>query len=204
MPPATPRWRCSKNEAMAEFPIAVPSGSSLLGGTVCDETRPANARTGHPRRLLRQDRDRESAAEGAAGGLAGIRAALRDRSRHKQACRPLLTRGLENVQASEMLRSLISAEARSKPFLAPTCGPPQRRRLQGCSDPAAAARSAGGLESGPVGSQGSHRIPAGFGGGQGGVVLQDVITGKGIRIKPRMLLLYRAATSMPAVPGFIR
>ena len=79
-----------EDESMAEFPIAVPSrGSSLFGGNRFDETRPANARASRPRRLLRQDRDRGSAAEDAARGLAGIRAALRDRSRHQQASRPL-------------------------------------------------------------------------------------------------------------------
>ena len=78
-----------EDEALAEFPIAVPSRGSSRSANRLDETRPANARTGHPRRLLRQDRDRGSAAEGAAGGLAGIRAALHDRSRHQQASRPL-------------------------------------------------------------------------------------------------------------------
>jgi len=169
-----------------------------------DETRPANARTGHPRRLLRQDRDRGTAAEGAAGGLAGIRAALRDRSRHQQTSRPLLTRSLENVQASETLRSLVGAEARSKPFLAPTAvlfnggvfkAAPIRRHLLDLL----AAWNQGQSVRELAGYQPDLAVAKGasfFG--------RNRITGKGIRIKAGASRSYYIGleTSMPAVPGF--
>ena len=194
-----------ENEAMAEFPIAVASrGSSLLGGTVSTKL---------DRQTLEQ-----VILEGffARTGIAELpqkarRAGLQefglpyatDPVISKHLAR-FLTRSLENVQASEMLRSLISADARSKPFLAPTAvlfnggvfkAAPIRRRLL---DLLAAwnqdqpVRELAGYQPDLAVAKGASF----FG--------RNRITGKGIRIKAGASRSYYIGleTSMPAVPGF--
>ena len=110
-----------EDESMTEFPIAVPSrGSKLLGKTVSTKL---------DRQTLEQ-----IILEGffATTGIEDLpqktrRAGLQefglpyaaDPVISKHLAR-FLTRSLENVQSSQTLRSLISAESRSKSFLAPT------------------------------------------------------------------------------------
>jgi Hsp70 protein len=194
-----------ENEAMAEFPIAVPSrGSSLLGGTVSTKL---------DRQTLEQ-----VILEGffARTGIADLpqkarRAGLQefglpyatDPVISKHLAR-FLTRSLENVQASETLRSLVGAEARSKPFLAPTSvlfnggvfkAAPIRRRLLDLL----AAWNQGHAVRELAGYQPDLAVAKGasfFG--------RNRITGKGIRIKAGASRSYYIGleTSMPAVPGF--
>ena len=114
-----------------------------------------------------------------------------------------LMRSLENVESSEALRSLVAAEARSKPFLAPTAvlfnggvfkAAPIRRRvldlLTGWSD-GQAVRELAGYQPDLAVAKG-----ASFYG-------RNRVTGKGLRIKAGASRSYYIGleTSMPAVPG---
>lgn len=193
-----------EDDSMAEFPIAVPSrGSRLLGGTVSSK-------------LDRQTLDQVT--------LDGFFAKTEITDLPQKARRALqefglpyatdpviskhlarfLTRSLENVQASETLRSLIGAEARSKPFLAPTAvlfnggvfkAAPIRRRLLDLL----AAWNEGQSVRELAGYQPDLAVAKGA-----SLYGRIRITGKGIRIKAGASRSYYIGleTSMPAVPGF--
>ena len=193
-----------EDNSMAEFPIAVPSrGSRLLGGTVSTK-------------LDRQTLDQVT--------LDGFFAKTEITDLPQKARRALqefglpyatdpviskhlarfLTRSLENVQASETLRSLIGAEARSKPFLAPTAvlfnggvfkAAPIRRRLLDLL----AAWNEGQSVRELAGYQPDLAVAKGA-----SLYGRIRITGKGIRIKAGASRSYYIGleTSMPAVPGF--
>lgn len=194
-----------EDESLAEFPIAVPSrGSSLFGATVSTK-------------LDRQTLE-EVILEGffAHTGIEDLprktrRAGLQefglpyasDPVISKHLAR-FLTRSLENVQSSEMLRSLIGVEARSKPFLAPTAvvfnggvfkAAPIRRRvldLLAAWNEGQAVRELAGYQPDLAVAKG-----ASFYG-------RNRITGKGLRVKAGASRSYYIGleTSTPAVPGF--
>ena len=194
-----------EDESMAELPIAVPSrGSSLLGGTVSTKL---------DRRTLEQVVLDGFFAKTDIGDLPqktrrvglqefGLPYAS-DPVISKHLAR-FLTRSLENVQSSQTLSSLISAEARSKPFLAPTAvlfnggvfkAAPIRRRvldLLTAWNGEEPVRELAGYQPDLAVAKG-----ASFYG-------RNRITGKGIRIKAGAARSYYIGleTSMPAVPGF--
>jgi hypothetical protein len=194
-----------EDDSMAEFPIAVPTrGSSLFGNTVSTRL------------------DRETLGQIVINGFfamtgvedlpqQGRRIGLQefglpyasDPVISKHLAR-FLTRSLTNVQASEMLRSLVPAETLSKSFLAPTAvlfnggvfkAAPLRQRvldlLTGWND-GQTVRELAGHEPDLAVAKG-----ASFYG-------RNRITGKGIRIKAGASRSYYIGleTSMPAVPGF--
>jgi hypothetical protein len=194
-----------EDETTAELPIAVPSrGSSLLGGTVSTQLdRPTLeqiildgffAKTGIED--LPQKTRRAGLQE------FGLPYAS-DPVISKHLAR-FLTRSLENVKSSQALSSLISAEARSKPFLAPTAvlfnggvfkaAPIRRRVLDLLADwnDGEPVRELAGYQPDLAVAKGASFYGA------------NRITGKGIRIKAGAARSYYIGleTSMPAVPGF--
>ena len=107
-----------EDESMAEFPIAVPSrGSSLFGATVSTkldrQTLEQVILEGFFARTAIEDLPQKARRAGLQEF--GLPYAS-DPVVSKHLAR-FLTRSLENVQSSETLRSLIGAQARSKPFL---------------------------------------------------------------------------------------
>ena len=168
-----------------------PIGTGVVGGMLTGDGARDLLRAGVLH--FRQNRGHRSAAEGAARRLAGIRVALRERSRGQQAPRPL-SRPQPRERAGE--RDAALAGRRRGRFEAVSGAhrrSVQRRRIQGRSDPAARPRSADGLERGPARSR-TRRVSAGFGGGQGGVLLRThSCHGKGNSDQGRRipLLLYR-------------
>jgi hypothetical protein len=194
-----------EDETIAELPIAVTSrGSSLFGGTVStklDRTTLEQivldgffARTGVE--------DLPQKARRAGLQEFGLPYAS-DPVISKHLAR-FLTRSLENVQSSEALRSLIDAQALTKPFLAPTAvlfnggvfkAAPIRRRvvdlLTAWSD-GAAVRELAGFEPDLAVAKGAS------------IYGRNRATGKGLRIRAGASRSYYIGleTSMPAVPGF--
>lgn len=194
-----------EDESMTEFPIAVPTrGSSLLGKTVSTKLE---------RQTLEQ-----IVLDGffATTGIDDLpqktrRAGLQefglpyaaDPVISKHLAR-FLTRSLENVQSSQALSALVSAESRSKSFLAPTAvlfnggvfkAAALRRRvldLLTAWNEGQSVRELAGHEPDLAVAKG-----ASFYG-------RNRITGKGIRIKAGASRSYYIGleTSMPAVPGF--
>jgi Hsp70 protein len=194
-----------EDESMTEFPITVPTrGSSLLGKTVSTKLDRQTleqivldgffATTGiedlpqQTRRVGLQEFGLPYAADPVI-------------SKHLAR---FLTRSLENVRSSQTLSSLISAESRSKPFLAPTAvlfnggvfnAAPLRRRvldLLTAWNEGQPVRELAGHEPDLAVAKGASF----FG--------RNRITGKGIRIKAGASRSYYIGleTSMPAVPGF--
>ena len=194
-----------EDETIAELPIAVPSrGSSLFGGIVSTKLDRATleqivldgffARTGSED--LPQKTRRAGLQE------FGLPYAS-DPVISKHLAR-FLTRSLENVQSSEALRSLIGAQARAKPFLAPTAvlfnggvfkAAAIRRRvldlLTAWSD-GAGVRELAGFEPDLAVAKGAS------------IYGRNRATGKGLRIRAGASRSYYIGleTSMPAVPGF--
>ncbi len=194
-----------EDETTAELPIAVPSrGSSLLGGTVSTKLdRPTLeqvildgffAKTGIgdlPQKTRR-------------AGLQEFGLPYASDPVISKHLARFLTRSLENVQSSQTLSSLISAEALSKPFLAPTAvlfnggvfkAAPIRRRvldLLAAWNDGKSVRELAGYQPDLAVAKGASFYGA------------NRITGKGIRIKAGAARSYYIGleTSMPAVPGF--
>ena len=202
-----PRWRCSRTPRSAEVPIAVPSrGSSLLAGTRIDEARPGHARAGGPRRLLRADRGHRPAEGEPARRAAGIRPALRLRSRRQQASGPL-PHPQPGQRASERdARPRWSALERGVRRASDADGGAvQRRRVQGRRRSASACSICWrpGTTGEPVreleGFQPDLAVAKGA-----SFYGRNRVTGKGIRIKAGAARSYYIGleTSMPAVPGF--
>ena len=194
-----------EDERMAEFPIAVPSrGSSLFGATVSTkldrQTLEKVIIEGFFARTAIEDLPQKTRRAGLQEF--GLPYAS-DPVISKHLAR-FLTRSLENVQSSETLRSLIGAEARSKPFLAPTAvlfnggvfkAAPIRRRvldLLAAWNEGETVRELAGYQADLAVAKG-----ASFYG-------RNRIMGKGLRIKAGASRSYYIGleTSMPAVPGF--
>jgi hypothetical protein len=193
-----------EDETMAEFPIAVPSrGSSLFGGTVSTKLD----RTALEQIVLDGFFTRTSFEElpqkTRRAGLQEFGLPYASDPVISKHLARFLMRSLENVESSEALRSLVAAEARSKPFLAPTAvlfnggvfkAAPIRRRvldlLTGWSD-GQAVRELAGYQPDLAVAKG-----ASFYG-------RNRVTGKGLRIKAGASRSYYIGleTSMPAVPG---
>jgi len=194
-----------EDESLAELPIAVPSrGSSLLGGTVSTTLDRATVEQvivdGFFARTAIEDLPQKSRRVGLQEF--GLPYAS-DPVISKHLAR-FLTRSLENVQASPTLSALIGAEARSKPFLAPTAvlfnggvfkAAPIRRRVL---DVLASWND--GL---PVHELAGYQPDLAVAKGAS-LFGRTRITGKGIRIKAGAARSYYIGleSSMPAVPGF--
>jgi hypothetical protein len=194
-----------EDDATAEFPIAVPSrGSSLLARTVSTkldrQTLDQVILDGFFAKTAVTDRPQKARRAGLQEF--GLPYAS-DPVVSKHLAR-FLARSLENVQASETLRSLVGVEAGSKPFLAPTAvlfnggvfkaGPIRRRVLDLLTawNEGQPVRELAGFQPDLAVAKG-----ASFYG-------RIRITGKGIRIKAGASRSYYIGleTSMPAVPGF--
>ncbi|MGO9740079.1 MAG: Hsp70 family protein [Roseiarcus sp.] len=194
-----------EDDALTEFPIAVPSrGSSLIARTVATkldrQTLESVILDGFFARTAVTDLPQKARRAGLQEF--GLPYAS-DPVVSKHIAR-FLTRSLENVQASETLRSLIGAEARSKPFLAPTAvlfnggvfkAAPIRQRvldLVTAWNEGEPVRELAGFQPDLAVAKG-----ASFYG-------RIRVTGKGIRIKAGASRSYYIGleTSMPAVPGF--
>ena len=194
-----------EDEALTEFPIAVPTrGSSLLARTLSTkldrQTLDSVILDGFFARTEVTDLPRKARRTGLQEF--GLPYAS-DASVSKHLAR-FLTRSLENVLASEALRSLIGAEAASKPFLAPTAvlfnggvfkAAPIRRRvldLLTAWNEGHPVRELAGYQPDLAVAKG-----ASFYG-------RIRVTGKGVRIKAGASRSYYIGleSSMPAVPGF--
>jgi hypothetical protein len=193
------------DDAIAEFPIAVPSrGSSLLARTVSTkldrQTLDGVILEGFFAKTAVTDLPHKARRAGLQEF--GLPYAS-DPVISKHLAR-FLTRSLENVQASETLRSLVGAEARSKPFLAPTAvlfnggvfkAAPIRRRvldLLTAWNEGPPVRELAGYQPDLAVAKGAS------------IYGRIRVTGKGIRIKAGASRSYYIGleTSMPAVPGF--
>ena len=194
-----------EDESVSEFPIAVPSrGSSLFGGTVSTKLDRATleqiALDGFFARTAIEDLPQQTRRAGLQEF--GLPYAS-DPVISKHLAR-FLTRSLENVKSSAALSSLIGAEARSKPFLAPTAvlfnggvfkAAPIRRRvldlLSAWSD-GAQVRELAGYQPDLAVAKGAS------------IYGRNRVTGKGLRIKAGASRSYYIGleSSMPAVPGF--
>jgi len=194
-----------EDETVSEFPIAVPSrGSSLFGGTVSTKLDRATleqiALDGFFARTAIEDLPQQTRRAGLQEF--GLPYAS-DPVISKHLAR-FLTRSLENVNSSAALSSLIGAEARSKPFLAPTAvlfnggvfkAAPIRRRvldlLSAWSD-GAQVRELAGYQPDLAVAKGAS------------IYGRNRVTGKGLRIKAGASRSYYIGleSSMPAVPGF--
>jgi len=194
-----------EDETVSEFPIAVPSrGSSLFGGTVSTKLDRATleqiALDGFFARTAIEDLPQQTRRAGLQEF--GLPYAS-DPVISKHLAR-FLTRSLENVKSSAALSSLIGAEARSKPFLAPTAvlfnggvfkAAPIRRRvldlLSAWSD-GAQVRELAGYQPDLAVAKGAS------------IYGRNRVTGKGLRIKAGASRSYYIGleSSMPAVPGF--
>ena len=194
-----------EDETVSEFPIAVPSrGSSLFGGTVSTKLDRATleqiALDGFFARTAIEDLPQQTRRAGLQEF--GLPYAS-DPVISKHLAR-FLTRSLENVKSSAALSSLIGAEARSKPFLAPTAvlfnggvfkaGPIRRRVLDLLS-----AWSDGAQVRELAGYQPDLAVAKGA-----SIYGRNRVTGKGLRIKAGASRSYYIGleSSMPAVPGF--
>ena len=194
-----------EDETVSEFPIAVPSrGSSLFGGTVSTKLDRATleqiALDGFFARTAIEDLPQQTRRAGLQEF--GLPYAS-DPVISKHLAR-FLTRSLENVKSSAALSSLIGAEARAKPFLAPTAvlfnggvfkASPIRRRvldlLSAWSD-GAQVRELAGYQPDLAVAKGAS------------IYGRNRVTGKGLRIKAGASRSYYIGleSSMPAVPGF--
>jgi len=194
-----------EDESLAEFPIAVPSrGSSLFTKTVSTKL---DRRTlediileGFFARTAVTDLPRQARRTGLQEF--GLPYAS-DPVVSKHLAR-FLARSLENVRASEALRSLVGAEAGVKPFLAPTAvlfnggvfkAAPIRRRvldLLTAWNEGQPVRELAGDEPDLAVAKGAS------------VYGRIRVTGKGIRIKAGAARSYYIGleSSAPAVPGF--
>ncbi|MEZ5785300.1 MAG: Hsp70 family protein [Xanthobacteraceae bacterium] len=194
-----------EDDSMAEFPIAVPTrGSSLFGKTVSTKLDRQTLEQIVVDGFFATTGIEDLPQKGRRVGLQEFGLPYASDPVISKHLARFLTRSLENVQASEMLRSLVPAETLSKTFLAPTAvlfnggvfkAAPLRRRvldlLTGWNG-GQTVRELAGHEPDLAVAKG-----ASFYG-------RNRITGKGIRIKAGASRSYYIGleTSMPAVPGF--
>jgi len=194
-----------EDESMTEFPIAVPTrGSSLLGKTVSTkldrQTLEQIVLDGFFAPTSIDDLPQKTRRAGLQEF--GLPYAA-DPVISKHLAR-FLTRSLENVQSSQTLSALVSAESRSKSFLAPTAV-----LFNGGVFKAAALRRrvidllTAWNEGQPVRELAGHEPDLAVAKGAS-FYGHNRITGKGIRIKAGASRSYYIGleTSMPAVPGF--
>ena len=194
-----------EDESMTEFPIAVPTrGSSLLGKTVSTkldrQTLEQIVLDGFFATTSIDDLPQKTRRAGLQEF--GLPYAA-DPVISKHLAR-FLTRSLENVQSSQALSALVSAESRSKSFLAPTAV-----LFNGGVFKAAALRRrvidllTAWNEGQPVRELAGHEPDLAVAKGAS-FYGRNRITGKGIRIKAGASRSYYIGleTSMPAVPGF--
>ncbi len=194
-----------EDESIAELPVAAPSrGSSLFGGTVSAKLDRQTLEQVLVEGFFPMTGIEDLPKQSRRAGLQefGLPYAT-DPVISKHLAR-FLTRSLENVQASEALQALVGAEARTKPFLAPTAvlfnggvfkAAPIRRRVLALLE----AWNDGETVRALAGSQLDLAVAKGasfFG--------CNRVTGKGIRIRAGASRSYYIGleSSMPAVPGF--
>ena len=193
-----------EDEALAEFPIAVPSrGSGLFGATLSTRLDRATLEQvvldGFFARTAVTDQPQEARRSGLQEF--GLPYAS-DPVVSKHLAR-FLTRSLENVQASEALRALVGAEALTKSFLAPTAvlfnggvfkaAAVRRRVIELLTDwNGAPVRELAGFQPDLAVAKGAS------------VYGRIRVTGKGMRIKAGASRSYYIGleSSAPAVPGF--
>lgn len=194
-----------EDESMTEFPIAVPTrGSSLMGKTVSTkldrQTLEQIVLDGFFATTKIDDLPQKTRRAGLQEF--GLPYAA-DPVISKHLAR-FLTRSLENVQSSPALSALVSAESRSKSFLAPTAV-----LFNGGVFKAAALRRrvldllTAWNEGQPVRELAGHEPDLAVAKGAS-FYGRNRITGKGIRIRAGASRSYYIGleTSMPAVPGF--
>ena len=193
-----------EDNSMAEFPIAAPSRGSSLRGTVSTKLDRQTLEGVILEGFFAKTAITDLPQKARRAGLQEFGLPYASDPVISKHLARFLARSLENVQASETLRSLIGAEARSKPFLAPTAvlfnggvfkAAPIRRRLLdllGAWNEGQPVRELAGYQPDLAVAKG-----ASFYG-------RIRITGKGIRIKAGASRSYYIGleTSMPAVPGF--
>jgi hypothetical protein len=194
-----------EDESMAEFPIAVPTrGSSLFGNTVSTKLDRPTLEQIVIDGFFATTGIEDLPQQGRRVGLQEFGLPYASDPVISKHLARFLTRSLVNVQASEMLRSLVPAETLSKSFLAPTAvlfnggvfkAAPLRKRvldLLTAWNGGQTVRELAGHEPDLAVAKG-----ASFYG-------RNRITGKGIRIKAGASRSYYIGleTSMPAVPGF--
>jgi Hsp70 protein len=194
-----------EDEALAEVPIAVPSrGSSLLGGTVSTKLDRATLEQVILDGFFAKTGIEDLPQKTRRAGLQEFGLPYASDPVISKHLARFLTRSLENVKSSQTLSSLVSAKARSKPFLAPTAvlfnggvfkaAPIRRRVLDLLAEwnDGEPVRELAGFQPDLAVAKGASFYGC------------NRITGKGIRIKAGAARSYYIGleTSMPAVPGF--
>ncbi|MEZ5889594.1 MAG: Hsp70 family protein [Xanthobacteraceae bacterium] len=194
-----------EDESMTEFPIAVPTrGSSLMGKTVSTKLDRQTLEQIVIDGFFATTKIDDLPQKTRRAGLQefGLPYAA-DPVISKHLAR-FLTRSLENVQSSPALSALVSAESRSKSFLAPTAvlfngGVFKAAALRGRVLDLLTAWNDGE----PVRELAGHEPDLAVAKGAS-FYGRNRITGKGIRIRAGASRSYYIGleTSMPAVPGF--
>ena len=194
-----------EDDALAEFPIAVPSrGSSLLAKTLSTKLDRPTLDTVILDGFFAKTAVTDLPQKGRRTGLQEFGLPYASDPVVSKHLARFLARSLENVQASETLSSLVGAEAGSKPHLTPTAvlfnggvfrAAPIRRRvldLMTMWNDGEPVRELAGFQPDLAVAKG-----ASFYG-------RIRVTGKGIRIKAGASRSYYIGleSSMPAVPGF--
>ena len=194
-----------EDDALAEFPIAVPSrGSSLLAKTLSTKLDRQTLESVVLDGFFAQTAVTDLPQKARRTGLQEFGLPYASDAVVSKHLARFLTRSLENVDASETLRALVGAKAGAKPFLAPTAvlfnggvfrAAPIRRRVLNLlttwneNQP---VRELAGFQPDLAVAKG-----ASFYG-------RIRVTGKGIRIKAGAARSYYIGleSSMPAVPGY--
>jgi hypothetical protein len=194
-----------EDEALSEFPIAVPSrGSSLFAKTISTRLDRPTLESVILDGFFAKTAVTDLPRQGRRAGLQEFGLPYASDPVVSKHLARFLSRSLENVQASETLRALVGDAAIAKPFLAPTAvlfnggvfkAAPMRRRileLLAAWNDGQAVRELAGFQPDLAVAKG-----ASFYG-------RIRVSGKGIRIKAGAARSYYIGleSSMPAVPGF--
>jgi molecular chaperone DnaK (HSP70) len=193
-----------EDEAMAEFPIAVPSrGSGLFGATLSTKLDRATLEQVILDGFFARTEAADQPQKARRSGLQEFGLPYASDPVVSKHLARFLTRSLENVQASEALRTLVGEQALTKPFLAPTAvlfnggvfkaGPVRRRVIELLSAwNGAPVRELAGFQPDLAVAKGAA------------VYGRIRVSGKGIRIKAGAARSYYIGleSSAPAVPGF--
>jgi hypothetical protein len=194
-----------EDEALTEFPIAVPSrGSSLFAKTISTKLDRKTLESVVLDGFFAQTEVTDLPKKARRTGLQELGLPYASDPVVSKHLARFLTRSLENVEASETLRTLVGGGAGSKPFLSPTAvlfnggvfkAAPVRRRvldLLTAWNDGKPVRELAGFQPDLAVAKG-----ASFYG-------RIRVTGKGLRIKAGASRSYYIGleSSMPAVPGF--
>lgn len=194
-----------EDESLAEFPIAVPTrGSSLMGKTLSTKLDRKTLEAVVIEGFFAMSAIDDLPQKARRTGLQEFGLPYASDPVITKHLARFLTRSLENVQASETLRSLVHPAARAKAFLAPTAV-----LFNGGVFKAEAIRKrvlnllSAWNDGQPVRELAGHQPDLAVAKGASFYGLNR-ITGKGIRIKAGASRSYYIGleSSMPAVPGF--